>query len=75
MNLSVLVGLTIYSSLPLSGASAGQAGAINDIGIPDTGVPATSSGNIIAIPVPEVGTAALVALGVTGLAVRRRARS
>ena len=47
------------------------AGAINRIGIPDTNLPATSSGNILAVPVPEPGTAALVAIGLLGIALTR----
>jgi len=51
------------------------AGAINAIGVPDTNLPPTASGNILGVPVPEPGTAALVALGLLGMALARaRAR-
>jgi hypothetical protein len=51
------------------------AGSISEIGIPDTTVPPVSSGNIIAVPVPEPNTAALVALGLVALGARRRSRT
>jgi hypothetical protein len=47
------------------------AGAINTVGIPD--ISTSSSGNILAVPVPEPTSAALLGLGVLALAVRRRA--
>jgi hypothetical protein len=51
------------------------AGTFNQIGVPDTNLPPTASGNILAVPVPEPGTAALVGLGLLGIGLARpRAR-
>jgi hypothetical protein len=44
--------------------------AINAIGVPDL----TASGNILGVPVPEPGTAALIGLGLVALGARRRAQ-
>jgi len=59
-----------YTSAGLLGADA-----FTSIGIPDSGLPPTASGSIIAVPVPEPGTVALVALGLVALAARGRTRS
>ena len=50
-----------------------SAAAINSVGLPSAGL--GSSGSIVALPVPEPTTAALVGLGLLGVSlVRRRAR-
>jgi len=48
------------------------ASAINSVGLPSAG--GVSSGSIVALPVPEPTTAALLAVGLLALAARRRDR-